>query len=32
MERVKADADMYALPMPGRRIVDHGAQATKEIQ
>jgi hypothetical protein len=29
---VKADADMLAPPMPGRRIVDHGAQAPKEIQ
>ena len=29
---VKADADVHAPPMPGRRIVDHGAQATKEIQ
>ena len=29
---VKADADMHAPPMPGRRIVDHGPQAPKEIQ
>ncbi len=32
VERVKADADVHAPPMPGRRIVDHGAQAPKEIQ
>ena len=32
VEGVKADADMHAPPMPGRRIVDYGAQAPKEIQ
>ena len=32
VEGVKADADVHAPPMPGRRIVDHGDQAPKEIQ